>query len=268
MPDEIISDVNALPEQNVDAQIDVQETPTEPVNAGNETSQPQTEKPVQSPEENAHFAEQRRAREAAETKAANLERDYSIAKKYGAEYGVYSDTDIAEKYGHLSINNSEQLQAAIEKEAKDAELTEKGMDPDIYTKEVSKAVEEHPDVLEARRTKKNAENFGEFQQWHLENVGTAPDVKDLPQQVIDAFNKGESMKNAFMEYDYKNLKSKQKAAETNQANAGTSPGSVTGNGASKGEFISKESYESNKGDQSWLSKNYDILVKSMNKWGK
>jgi hypothetical protein len=62
----------------------------------------------------------------------------------------------------------------------------------------------------------------------------------LPQPVIEAFHKGESMRAAFMEHDYKQIRTKQKAAEVNQANASSSTGSVTGNGSVKDVTLTEE----------------------------
>ena len=53
-----------------------------------------------------------------------------------------------------------------------------------------------------------------------------------------------------------------------QANAATSTGSAKGTGKPVAGYIPKEVFEANKGNQDWLSKNYDTLIKSMKKWGK
>jgi hypothetical protein len=109
-------------------------------------------KPKQSAEVDSAFADMRRKAEAAEKKATELEtkrtRDRDITKKYGAEYGVYSEEDISEKYGAShGIHNVEDLQKAILHQ----EYAEKGIDPDT----INQLIENHPLVQEAKKTKEN-----------------------------------------------------------------------------------------------------------------
>jgi hypothetical protein len=251
------STVNAEPVVNVEPHIE-QVTNNEPVNAGEkEVAQP-TEKPVQTPEENAKFAEMRRAREAAEARAAKVEKDYSIAQKYGRDYGVFSEEDIAANYSHLGITTMEQFEQAVERQ----KMIDRGIDPDILASEI----ENHPKVKQAMEKEKQAKNFGEFEAWYTENVGKMPDLDKLPQPVIDAFFKGESMKTAFMEWDYKNFREKQQATETNKKNAASTTGSLTGNGANGADVISYETFEANKHDQNWVNKNYKKIMESRPHW--
>jgi len=109
-------------------------------------------KPKQSPEQNAAFAELRRKSEAAERRVAEVEaqhqRDIQIAKKFG-QYGVFSDADVAEKYGQShGIHNVAQFEEALRRE----EYAAKGIDPDM----VKKLVDEHPDLQAAREFKQAA----------------------------------------------------------------------------------------------------------------
>lgn len=224
--DDNLSPVNAGPEVNVEPQIDQSGT-TE--SAKGEAAPSAAVKPVQTPEENAHFAEQRRAREAAEAKAAKLEKDYSIAKTYGADYGIFSEEDISAKYGHMGIKTVEQFKAQLEKQEKEEALRAKGIDPNALEHELN----EHPDVKEARELKQRNKVYAEFEEWHKENKDSLPDVDKLPQPVIDAFFKGESMIIAFMRHEYaaqKEARQKEvEAAKTqaaNEKNAADSTGSV------------------------------------------
>jgi hypothetical protein len=128
----------------------------------------------------------------------------------------------------------------------------------------------------AEQDKKNAEYQEFFEYFKGENGRDFNSATDtISQDVWDLVNKGKTLTDAYAYNINKQLKAKiaefegkLKAQETNQANAGSSPGSVTGNGGTKGDFISKEVYETNKGNQQWLLRNYDTLKKSMNKWGK
>jgi len=97
----------------------------------------------QTPEQNAAFAEMRRKAEAAERRAREVERDFNIAKKYGAEYGIFSESDIAAQYGQShGIKSLVEFEAALQKQ----EYQAKGIDPDI----INQLINEHPDVKKAR----------------------------------------------------------------------------------------------------------------------
>jgi hypothetical protein len=102
-----------------------------------------------------------------------------------------------------------------------------------------------------------------------------PDVKadTIPAEVWQEVNNGKSLVDAYVKYENSTLKTKLaefetkfKAMETNEANASTSPGSVTGNGDTKGDFISKEAFEANKKDQKWIIKNLSRIQASRAKW--
>lgn len=220
---ENLNTVDEVQEQIVDAHEVLEESVT------SEVAEP---KPVQTAEENAHFAEQRRAREAAEHKAATLEKDYSIAKTYGRDYGVYSEEDIAANYSHLGITTLAEFEQAVERQ----KMVDEGIDPDI----LNQKLETHPEVIEARKTKERTQNYAEFEKFYTETVGAMPQIKDLPPEVIKAFQNGESMKKVFIEWDYKNLRNKGKAEEVNLKNAESSTGSVTGNGTPKNVTLTPE----------------------------
>lgn len=230
-----LNSVNAEQVVSVEPQeveIQNQETLTD----ASEVNSQANEKSEQSEQENSVWKQMRVEKEQAEQRATRAEQDREIAKTYGYEYGVFSQEDIANKYGHLGITTVEQLEDAIEKETQDAAMRARGIDPDALAKEV----EEHPDVKKAREQKKKAEIYSEFEDWYIENKGSKPDIENLPESVKEAFTKGKSMKIAYLEYDYKNLQTKMKAQEINQANANSSPGSVTGNGNAKDTTLTPE----------------------------
>jgi hypothetical protein len=247
--------VNDMQEQTVDAQ-EVQDTGESQVEQP--VSEPAEQKPVQTPEENAKFAEMRRAREAAEAEARQVKKDYEIARKYGRDYGVFSEQDIAENYAHLGITDLAQFEAAVERQ----KMIDDGYDPDIITEKV----EHLPEVVKAREQEFKTRNYSEFAEFYRENIGQLPDFSELPKPVLDAFAKNESMKVAFMEWDYKQMTEKRKAEETNKKNADSSPGSVTGNGSIQDDFISFDTFEANKHDQKWVNKNYNKIMESRAKW--
>lgn len=226
--DDNLTSVNAEQVSGESSQVEQVETTAEAVNADN--SEVTTTEPVQTKEENANFAEQRRAREAAEAKAATIERDYSIAKQYGAEWGVYSEADIAEKYGVNGITNLSQFEAAV----REHEMKEKGVDPNA----VKQYVDNDPDVKAAREWKRQQEEYGEF-------FKAYPDVKgnEIPVEVWQEYQKGKNLLDAYVRHENNQLKAKLKAIETNQANADSSTGSITGNGTGKNITLTPEAIE-------------------------
>ena len=251
MDEEILSSVNAETVANVEPQQTEQPISTESVNV--EVAEPlKEEKVVQTQEENAKFAEQRRAREAAESRANTLERNYSIAREYGAEWGVYSEGDIAEKYGHLGITTYDRFKEEVRKH----KMQEQGLDPDT----VNKYVEEHPDVKTAREWKQQQEaqkfidsNRLNFLNWFESENGRAFDAKTdiIPEEVWQASElyektngkEGKPLLDSYALYENKQLKAKQKAVETNKLNAESSTGSVTGNGNAKDTTLTPEMIE-------------------------
>jgi hypothetical protein len=103
---------------------------------------------VQSPQENAAFADMRRRLEATESKTSKLEKDYTISKKYGAEYGVYSEEDIAEKYVSYGITTLEQLEAAIEEEKQRKQNP--GFDPKAVEQLIQKQLSGNPVIKQTQ----------------------------------------------------------------------------------------------------------------------
>jgi len=112
---------------------------------------PASQKAVQTPEQNAAFAELRRSKEAAERRASEVEnqrrRDIEVARKYGKDYNVYSDADVAAQYGRShGLNTVAEFEAALQKEKQDAEYKAKGIDPDA----MNQLIENHPAIKAAK----------------------------------------------------------------------------------------------------------------------
>jgi len=112
---------------------------------------PASQKAVQTPEQNAAFAELRRSKEAAERRASEVEsqrrRDNEAARKYGKDYNIYSDADVAAQYGRShGLNTVEEFEAALQKQTQDEAYRAKGIDPDL----VNQIVANHPDIKAAR----------------------------------------------------------------------------------------------------------------------
>lgn len=194
--DDIDSGVSNAPDAEVQNNNDNIDTSAEDLDTGvsDDNSDPATQKPKQSPEADAAFAEIRRKAEAAEKKAAELEakrqRDLEVAKKYGKDYGVYSEEDISEMYGKShGIHTVEDLQRAILNE----EYKAKGIDPDT----INQMIENHPLIQEAKKTKENTEISNQYNKLlsDLKDDGLEGLVKnpeDVPQEVYQRWNFGKS----------------------------------------------------------------------------
>lgn len=262
--DEIISDVNASPEQTVDVQ-SVESIPTAQVESPDTSVKAEVAEPikdtkpvtpvVQTPEENSKFAEQRRAREAAEAKAASIERDYNISKTYGAEYGMHSETDIKEKYG-MTVT---EFQEAIRVE----EMRSKGIDPD----EMKKYAEELPIVKTAREFMEKQELEAKRNADFKNFLEVFPDIKPdtIPVDVWAINAKGIPLRYAYAEYALKQQKVEAEKVKANETTAKSSMGSVVSDGASADGLITLEAFEQNKNDQKWVIKNLSKIHESRTK---
>lgn len=127
----------------------------------------------------------------------------------------------------------------------------------------------------AEQEKKNAEYAEFFEYFKAENGRDFNSATDtIPQEVWDMAAKGKTLTDAYAYYANKQLKAKiaeyeakLKAQETNQQNASSSPGSVTGNGSTQNnDFVSFEAFEANKHDQRWVIKNLSKINASRAKW--
>jgi len=193
-------------------------------------------KPKQTPEQDRAYAELRRKAEAAERRAIEVEaqhqRGIQIAKKFG-QYGVFSDADVAEKYGQShGIHNVAQFEEALRRE----EYAAKGIDPDM----VKKLVDEHPDLQAAREFKQAAiraqeDNFlvGSFDELTKEY----PEIKgvaDVPPDVWRKWKNGSTgltLNEAYLVVERKNIETRKiEAAKQATLNNIQSKDHVRGNG--------------------------------------
>ncbi len=77
---------------------------------------------------------------------------------------------------------------------------------------------------------------------------------------------GRRLSDAMYAHLYRQNVQQQQTQQANAANAQSSTGSVRGPGAPATGTITRETYEQNKNNQSWLMKNYDLVIKSMPNW--
>lgn len=189
-------------------------------------------------ETNAAFAEQRRAREAAEEEAETLRRDFEISKQYGADYGVHSLEDITDKYGFVNV---EEFTQSIEEQ----EMRERFAESGVAEDDINDIVEKHPLIKEAKKLKQQEQERQEMNAFldyfRTLNEREFDGTKDkLPQEVWDSVKQGKKLVDAYAIYENKELTKRLKAVETNTHNAESSTGSVTVQGGEQENALTEE----------------------------
>jgi len=168
------------------------------------------QKPKQDSETNKAFQEMRHKLQETERLAT---RNTEIARKFGAEYGVFSDADIASKYGQShGIHTMEQLANQIQMEA----YMEKGIDPD----EIKQIVDNHPDLVQARKVAYEQNLMSNFNDLKSEYPDIVKQGEDISPEVWARWNNGQSglsLTDAFTLVNRKDILAKQQAA-VKQAN--------------------------------------------------
>ena len=159
-----------------------------------------------------------------------------------------------------------------------AQLQEQGIDPSV----VDEYVSNNPTVRKAaelikqqEQQKKQQREYGEFIEYYRTENGRDfnPSTDQIPAEVWEANAKGKSLADAYAYHANKQLKAKiaeyeakLKAQEINQANASSSPGSVTGNGANPSQYFSPDQVKSMSPTQ--VKQHYAAIEESMKKWNK
>jgi hypothetical protein len=126
----------------------------------------------------------------------------------------------------------------------------------------------------AQQRKQEAEYKEFFEYFATENGRSFDPAQDsIPDEVWHATSKGKTLLDAYQANEAKAYKAKIKELEsklniqkTNEVNASTSTGSVTGQGTSTNDFISFDTFNANKHDSSWVQKNFNKIVSSRAKW--
>lgn len=166
-------------------------------------------------------------------------------------------------------------EAEYKEALKEAEIR-KSLESRELPPEVIEELVESRKFREETKAEKQARQQQERQQKDYQAfVEAYPDVKpdQIPPEVWQEVQSGKSLVDAYAKHENSTLKTKLaeleakfKAQETNQSNASSSPGSVTGNGDNPADFISRETFEANKKDQKWVIKNLTRIQASRAKW--
>lgn len=275
--------VNAVQESGESSQIDTQSTDVQ-VNDGASVSENQqsnvepteteSSKP-QSKEENAAWKQMRQEKEQAVQEAAQIKRDLNFARQYGKEWDVFTEEDVATKYGSQGITTWEQLAEAVEEHKRSS-------DPDEYYKELGKKAEQEKQQSKQKQNNETLKQkaFQEIKEKHISDFVNHKEYsqivnkwtsgeENMPQEVMDAMNNGSSLIHAYELSQTKAKLTKYEIEESNKRNSESAMGSVTGKGSTGDEgVISKETFEANRHDSKWVSANYEKLNKSMKTWTK
>lgn len=208
---QLFGEGDPAPEPAADPTPEPQNPSPEPVNPDNEpaptsgVADPVKDEPASDKDttfkddpQNKAFAEMRRKTEAAEKKAQLAERNQDIARKYG-QYGVYSEEDIANKYGESNgITTLEQFEEALQRE----EYKEKGIDYDT----INKIVDNHPAVKAARKAEYDNKLVSSYDELHTEYPGLVKDPNDIPTEVWQKWNDGKNGLSLLEAYELTNRK--------------------------------------------------------------
>jgi hypothetical protein len=198
------------------------------------------EQPQNQPEEITQT--QAFARRLKEEKQKAIDAEYS--RLYGSEYGIHSKSE---------------YDAYVERQ----NLIEQGKDPELYNlkNEVESLKREKTLISQDKKLSNDAvygDMYKELKPEIEQFVENNPMVDYETAFTILYKQKAPSIINE--------LKQKIATIEGNQKNAQSSMGSLTGQGSVPSGFISKDTFERNKGNAKWVSDNLPNLRTSMKKW--
>lgn len=196
------------------------------------------------PENNPKFAEMRVKVKEAERRAAEAEaarqRDISIAKKYGAEYGIFSEADIAEKWGSQGIKSLSDFESALRYQEAEEVAKQIGITPELLSKVLTpeilnKAIESHPLFQQIEQAQLEAKLNAAFSELSSEypEFKTMDDVYKLPtfERIVELISRGNSLLESYELANRAEIR-KQQAEAARQAtlNSVSGKGHLRGNG--------------------------------------
>jgi len=227
-------------------------------------TQEEAEKVVQSPEENAKFAEIRRKYEADKAEAEQKAQDALIAKMYGESHGITTVKDYEEA---IAKQKEQEAIAAIQEEKNYSEEDAKDLFEARKIKAEKEAQQAELKNAEKQKEVENQQNIDFLDYFKSENGRDYDPKKDvIPSEVWELVKNKTPLKYAYMEYELKQLRLGAKATEKNAENTEVALGSVKSDGAIDNDYISEALFDSKKSDQRWVMKNLDKISKSRKTW--
>ncbi len=250
---------NAAQEPVVEAQ---------PGEAVKDTAEP---KPVQPREENnAAKLARRKAEQEAERKIAEAQREAKEREDRTAAL-IAKELDLKTRDGREITTLEEFLIAK-----RDFELSNQGIDPTLIDKYINEnpKVRKADEILKEMEKQKAAQSaWADFFDYFREENGRNfdPSTDKLPPE---ALTDGTPSIDKYVRYQLAEVKKQKaelekrlKANETNEKNEKSAVGSVSSDGqTSTGDFITHDTFEANKHDQSWVVKNLNKIARSRAKW--
>jgi hypothetical protein len=206
-----------------------------------------------------------KAIEKAKTEAHQAARDSYIAEQGYEWNGRQVTTEAEYKQAVKESEMYEKLQAQQLPEEVIKELVESRNFREQLTQEKQTATQQR---------KQEAEYKEFFEYFAKENERSFDPAKDsIPEDVWLATHKGKTLLDAYQASEAKTYKTKIKELETqlninktNEVNASTSTGSVTGQGNVSDGAITLATFEANKHDSGWVQRNFKKIMESRAKW--
>jgi hypothetical protein len=213
-------------------------------------------------------------------KGMNYEK--AIEKAKAETYQQARDAYIAEQ-GYEWLGMPITTEAQYRQALKEQEMYEKLQSQSLPDEVISEILEGRRDREERQQEKLTAQQqqaqdamYREFFDYFAQENGRSFDpAKDIiPDEVWETVNKGKTLSDAYQMHEAKQYKSKIKELEsklniqqTNEVNANSSTGSVTGQGgATDADYISYDLFNANRNNSDWVHKNYDKIIKSRARW--
>ncbi|WP_373005361.1 hypothetical protein [Sulfurimonas sp.] len=215
------------------------------------------EEHVQTPEENAKYAEIRRS---AEQKSV----DKFISDQYGKSHGIHTKADYDKAIA----------------EQRETELLERLRDEDVDPKEIYKNLKENDPEVKAYRQSQQ-ESFiskqieqlnGDLTDMELDvKINNLDDLSKLPNsdKIIEYVKNGNSLSDAYYLANKKDIIQRDRAKIQNdtikqiQANGLSTPGSLSDSGQTSSFFTEAQVDAMSQAD---VNKNLDLIHKSMKSW--
>lgn len=191
-------------------------------------TQKEAEKVVQSPEENAKYAEIRRKYEADKVEAEQKAQDALIAKMYGESHGI---TTVKAYEEAIAKQKEQEAIAAIQEEKNYSEDDARDLFEARKIKAEKEAMQAEAQKTQKQKEIENQQNI-EFLDYFKSEKGREFDpTKDkIANEVWTLVSKNTPLKYAYMEYELKQLKLGTSVAELNKENSTAAIGSVHGDG--------------------------------------
>jgi len=196
-------------------------------------------------------------------------------KKQLEDYKNDPRLKFVERQAKKNKMSTEEYLDAVAKEETNAEIAKiaeaEGVSETVAEKLYKATKLEEKTIADTKTAKEKEKQDG----YMTEFVKEYPDVKEVPQEVWDRFNKGDislvdAYSNTNMKSELTSLKEKlakyeeqEKISNKNSENAGASTGSVTGNGTAEHLFTEAQVKKMSRAE---VNKNYNKIIESQKQW--